>query len=331
LCASRLKDGGINAQWFHIYEMHDGIVELVIRTFTSVYPYVEIWEPANGDLVLLGSMKPWNSTPALFEEAFKRERVRRDLEEIGLRSPANVFTRLLASHQTAHAMLEDGPRQSDEFPILEYAAPEAFFIGERATRIFRYDERTRQMAFAPEWRKKLLRGIPTATLNEIFGEYSTGNPDLYKYLTWRVSQAGSGDTHAVYDLDVAMPIVFRPPQSYALGVPRDASESEAKLIAAEREILTSQAVFTADALGAIETILQKEAAAPQAKRSWSPSHFAMVGARASIEQEDLNRAGRLIDLGKKFDPQNVELAYLERVWGVYHEMNRAVSSFNASK
>src|SRR5262249_2501 len=33
LAASRLKPGGLMVQWFHVYEMHDGIVDLVIRTF----------------------------------------------------------------------------------------------------------------------------------------------------------------------------------------------------------------------------------------------------------------------------------------------------------
>src|SRR5205085_109319 len=33
LAAHRLKPGGIMTQWFHLYEMHDGIVLLVLRTF----------------------------------------------------------------------------------------------------------------------------------------------------------------------------------------------------------------------------------------------------------------------------------------------------------
>ena len=45
LSAHRLKPGGIMAQWFHVYEMHDGIVSLVLRTFSSVFPFVEIGTP----------------------------------------------------------------------------------------------------------------------------------------------------------------------------------------------------------------------------------------------------------------------------------------------
>ena len=70
IAASRLKPGGIMAQWFHVYEMHDGIVSLVLRTFNSVFPYVEIWDPGGGDIVMLGSQHPWQtssgSLPAKF-------------------------------------------------------------------------------------------------------------------------------------------------------------------------------------------------------------------------------------------------------------------------
>jgi len=37
-------------QWFHMYEMHDGIVDLVLRTFQSVFPAMEIWIPM-GDII----------------------------------------------------------------------------------------------------------------------------------------------------------------------------------------------------------------------------------------------------------------------------------------
>jgi hypothetical protein len=48
IAASRLKPGGIMVQWFHVYEMHDGIVELVLRTFTSIFPMLKSGIPATG-------------------------------------------------------------------------------------------------------------------------------------------------------------------------------------------------------------------------------------------------------------------------------------------
>lgn len=313
LCASRLKDGGINAQWFHIYEMHDGIVELVIRTFASVYPFVEVWEPSNGDLILLGSMTPWNSNPELFQKTFDRERPRLDMHEIGLKSPLAVFTRQLVSQRTSFAMIGDGPSQSDAFPVLEYSAPEAFFIGQSAQRIFTFDERTRQSALAAEWKRKLLRDLPDADLHAVFTRLSTANADLLKYLQWRASKgAVTPENHPIYDLDTALPVIFRPARSYDLPAPRAASESEAQATRAAADILT-ESPDAAKAASAMELILESEAKVSNHKRGWQPANFAVIASRAALARNDIDLAARLIVLGQKFDTNNVELPYLQRL------------------
>ncbi len=61
LAASRLKPGGVMAQWFHNYEMDDRNVNVVLRTFGSVFPNMEIWDVDFGDIVILGSGQPWQS------------------------------------------------------------------------------------------------------------------------------------------------------------------------------------------------------------------------------------------------------------------------------
>lgn len=313
LCASRLKDGGINAQWFHIYEMHDGIVELVFRTFASVYPYVEIWEPGSGDLCLLGSMKPWESTPEVFARSFQHERVRLDFEEVGIKSPLAVFARQLASQRTSFAMIEDGPRQSDAFPVLEYSAPQAFFIAQSAQRLFAFDERTRQAALAAPWKRKLLRELPDAQLHGVFSQYSTANPDLLKYLKWRASKgAVTPENHPPYDLDAALPVIFRSPHSFELTASRTASQNEATAIRAAQDIL-SESADAAKAASGMEVILESEAKSENKKREWQPANFAVIAARAALAKNDIDLASRLISLGQKFDTNNVELPYLQRL------------------
>ncbi len=132
LAASRLKPGGIVAQWFHVYEMHDDIVELVLRTFHSVFPYMEIWDAGAGDIVMLGSKQPWATGPDVFQQGFAIDRVRTDMWMIDIQSPEALLARQLASQQTGFAIAGPGPLQSDLFPILEYAAPRAFFHGQPA-------------------------------------------------------------------------------------------------------------------------------------------------------------------------------------------------------
>ena len=142
VAASRLKTGGIMAQWFHLYETQDSLVELVLRTFSSVFPYVEVWDTGVGDIVILGSQQPWPSGPEVFRQGFAIERVRTDMEMIDMHSPEALMARQLASQRTGFAIAGKGPVQSDLFPILEDEAPRAFYLGSGSSMLDHFDERT---------------------------------------------------------------------------------------------------------------------------------------------------------------------------------------------
>jgi hypothetical protein len=179
LAASRLKEGGIVAQWFHLYETEDEIVALVMRTFSSVFPYVEIWDTGIGDMVILGSKEPWQTGPAVMQKGFAIERVRTDMHMIDVKSPEILMARQLASQRTGFAIAGPGPIQSDMFPIVEYTGPVAFFRGDRSRMLDRFDERTRQQLMAPNEKRALLAALPENWTRNMFGTFSTINGELY--------------------------------------------------------------------------------------------------------------------------------------------------------
>ena len=185
IAASRLKPGGMMAQWFHVYEMHDGIVELVLRTFGTVFPYIEIWDPGSGDIVMLGSKQPWPSNPELFRQSFAIPGVKADLARIGITSPEILWARQMASQRTAFAIAGDGPTQSDLFPVLEYAAPRAFYIGVNAKLFQDYDERTRQQALAPADKTSALQSLSRSQVLSLFIPFSSVNKEMLESLIGR--------------------------------------------------------------------------------------------------------------------------------------------------
>ncbi|MBI5761709.1 MAG: hypothetical protein HZA46_24630, partial [Planctomycetales bacterium] len=123
--------------------------------------------------------------------------------------------------------------------MLEYAAQEAFFIGQSAQRLFVFDERTRQSALAPEIKRRALGGLSEAALHGVFSDYSTANAELLKYLKWRAARVRDAASHPVYELDPELPVIFRPKTSYASNPPPTATEAQAKLIRSEHELLTA--------------------------------------------------------------------------------------------
>jgi len=216
LAASRLKPGGICVQWFHVYEMQDGIVELVLRTFSFVFPYIEVWDAAAGDILILGSLRPWRSDPQTLQRGFAVEGVRSDFEGIGIRSPAQLLARQLASQKTAFAIAGDGPIESDLFPLLEHVAPLAFFIGGRASILGRYDERTRQLQLMPPAKRAALGGLSLAEVRSVFGTFESVNDELMYCVLDRPEGA-------------EIPCVFKPPSKVATETPSALDQAIAAL------------------------------------------------------------------------------------------------------
>jgi len=149
-----------------------------LRTFNSVFPCVEIWDSGDGDIIMLGSLQSWPTGPDVFRQGFKFEGVQTSLAALGIRSPEALLARQLASQRTAFAIAGDGPIQSDLFPVLEYAAPRAFFIGTTAKVLDNYDERTRQQLLAPAAKLAVLRALPPADVQSVFSNYTTINTEL---------------------------------------------------------------------------------------------------------------------------------------------------------
>ncbi|HOB31662.1 MAG TPA: fused MFS/spermidine synthase [Verrucomicrobiota bacterium] len=179
LAAARLKPGGLMVQWFQMYEMQDDIVLLLLRTFRSVFPYMEIWDATGGDIIMIGSMQPWATGPAQFRKAFQVERVRDDLRTLDLLTPEMVMARQLASQRTAPAIPGPGPVQTDMSPVLEYAAPRALFLSQFCTVMERYDERTFQQLLAPPEKLATLRSLSPEAVRLVFGSFATINAELF--------------------------------------------------------------------------------------------------------------------------------------------------------
>jgi spermidine synthase len=304
LAARRLNDGGVMAQWFHIYDMHDGIVRLVLRTFGSVFPHMEIWESGSGDLILLGSMTPWSSDPATYQQVFERTMPRRDLEVIGINSPESLWARQMASQHTAFAIAGDGPIQSDLFPILEYEAPRAFFIGTRARDVAKYDERTWQSQLAPLEKQRSLAALDDKSLHAVFAEYSTVNDDLKDHLQWRYRK-GVG-TSAAFRPD--WPCLFKTNEVANMIVPADAGEEWQRLATATAAMQKGGA----EKLAGIDTVIDLLRRRDKTS-DWSVTYYSAMAARTSIVAGDAARAEQVLQTALQLRPGDSELSYLQRV------------------
>jgi len=326
LAASRLKPGGIIAQWFHVYEMQDDLVELVLRTFGQVFNHMEVWDAQGGDLILLGSNGSWKSDVDLLERALKCDGPRQQLAQIGLTSPASILARQFASQRTAFAVSGPGPIQTDDAPILEYQAPKAAFFARRSQFLNRFDERTWQAGLAPGEKNLLLAELDDATLQAVFGRgFGSVNSHVLAYVT-ALSEENPGRRFERVGGGNSVPFVFDGKNNIALRPPaaRGTDQVARELFLAEQEIL-SNGPRRDKALEKIEAILESPDNGPPEGAGWSATYYVCLASSASLHDRKVEQAKRIILHGVELVPDSQVIQYLVRVLtreGIIHPGER---------
>jgi spermidine synthase len=302
LAATRLKPGGLMAQWFHIYDMHDEIVSVVLRTFSQTFPFVEIWDTCGGDLILVGGLQPWATGPEVYRQGFSRDWVQKDLQRLGINSPEALLARQLASQRTAFAIAGEGALQSDHFPLLEYEAPRAFFLRATSQMLAQYDERTAQADSAPSTKRSVLQGLADHELKPIFAEFKSINSHLNAQVQARLQPAPPSANRTQTGM------FWRSTNSSSSPtIPEDATPDIRELMSAGA-ILASDHQDKASAVDRIAALIARRTA----KSDWSASHYAALAAKTSLALGDTASSRRLVAMGLQAEP-SAELYYLQRI------------------
>jgi hypothetical protein len=317
IAASRLKPGGIVAQWFHSYEMDDRNVNVVLRTFGTVFPYMEIWDAGIGDIVMLGSQQPWRSNVEVYRRALESEGPREGLESIGLATPEAILARRMASQRTAFAIAGPGPMQEDPFPFLEYAAPRTFYLRLYTQRLQRFDERTWQMSLAPDEVNNELAKLDPSALQSLFGaRYGSINSELARYLGGLLAQhAGRGTAQPVIIDNRAMPCSLQGTNKH-FGVftpPSAATNLFTRQLAASEYGLLSNATNQLAAIDTIQSVLNSLSGYRLESPDWSPAYYTDLAVKASLRASRPGQARAILLRGLQLEPDSDGLQYLARI------------------
>ena len=122
LCRSRLREGGMMAQWI---PMHSHTVEEMrnlIRSFVEVFPEATFWVPTERDGILVGSMGPIAVSPADLRARMGADRVASDLKSIDVPDLGALLGSLLLDAPSLAAYVRDASPITDDRPTIEYFA-----------------------------------------------------------------------------------------------------------------------------------------------------------------------------------------------------------------
>lgn len=321
LAANRLKPGGIMAQWFHTYEMDDPTVNVVLHTFAEAFPSMEIWDVDDGDIVLMGSDRPWKSDCDVYAKIFDLEAPRKDMAGIGLTNSEAILARRMASQKMAFAIPDPGPTQSDDRPILEYAAPRAFYLFMHyggVYRLPRFDERTWQSDLMDDQTLDRLAQLDMPDLKTVFlGGYGSANPDLMRFLGAHYDQyLGRAMARPMVINNRAMLCALSGgPRRFAIYTPPSSSTNAAvaELVKAEYDIRGGDPARLGLAVSTIQDVLDNLKGYTSDGTDWSPDYYADLGVKFALRMGNLPQAEAILRRGMQIQPDSDELAFLSRL------------------
>ena len=141
--SDRLATGGIFCQWLPLYQLGSREFEIIAGTFRSVFPYVQVWRGSHNPrypmVGLVGSNHRIDLERDLLAEAAPgREDGASDPYLVDLPS---LFLLYAGNEQALNALIERGPLNSDDRPLVEYLAPVSHlsrdrFLGEEVIQFF---------------------------------------------------------------------------------------------------------------------------------------------------------------------------------------------------
>ncbi|MAJ59681.1 MAG: hypothetical protein CBC48_06655 [bacterium TMED88] len=128
----RLTPGGVYCQWLHQYETDSQSIEMILRTYRSVFERVAIWGTIRNDLVLLG----WNDgAPPVdlfrLEDRSQRPDFKASLERAGIDRFSELLAHEIFPQGVIHALDLEGPLHTLYHPRLNDIAGRAFFRRDR--------------------------------------------------------------------------------------------------------------------------------------------------------------------------------------------------------
>lgn len=123
LALQRLALGGVMSQWFHTYAMSAEDLRTILATYERVFPYVSVWVPQVGDLVLIGTRTPHRLRLDRLAAIGAEPGAVIDLRPHDLLDPTGWARMLLFGPGETRGFALGARLNTDEHPRVEFNAP----------------------------------------------------------------------------------------------------------------------------------------------------------------------------------------------------------------
>ncbi|MDT8422083.1 MAG: fused MFS/spermidine synthase [Desulfuromonadales bacterium] len=129
LAASRLKTGGLFAQWIGLYDITSDNLRIAVNTLLKTFPEALAFRTGS-DLILVGGHHQLQFDYLGLQQRMARPGVRDTLQAIGISSPGELIARhYLFDEASLQEFSRGAGLNSDNLPVLEYSA--RYLLGQK--------------------------------------------------------------------------------------------------------------------------------------------------------------------------------------------------------
>jgi predicted membrane-bound spermidine synthase len=137
--AEHLNEKGVFAQWFPVGTVSEEMFLEILRTLTSVFPHVTVWNPGGATVSILSSLSPQSVTKERLERRFGDNKA--FFKTIMVRDPMSILGRQIYPPWTVAGLASRTAKiQTLENPVLTYTSGRQFLTGTvtRTDNLLRY-------------------------------------------------------------------------------------------------------------------------------------------------------------------------------------------------
>ena len=122
LSRSRLRPGGVAAQWIPMHSHTEEEMRMLVRAFVEAFPNSTLWLPVQRDAILIGSVEPMSLDLAAIARRMSEPDVAADLRDVDVEHPAALAATLLLDAEGLREYVRGVQPITDDLPAIEYFA-----------------------------------------------------------------------------------------------------------------------------------------------------------------------------------------------------------------
>lgn len=143
LAKSKLEPGGVFAQWIHLYKLDNVTLDIVLKTFSQVFPKASCFYASSSDIVLIGYDQQWQFEPQQLTRRFNYPQVIAGELKSDTVNPLALLLREIIGRENFYKYTTalKSPINTDDLPMLEKTAEYGHYIGSPLTTLAQLDSR----------------------------------------------------------------------------------------------------------------------------------------------------------------------------------------------